>query len=72
MAVVEAVASKVSYNAGHVAAGTTIYFGLTLNEVGILAGIACSVTMVVINVWATLRRDRREERAAQDLEGREQ
>lgn len=47
---------------GHAAAGGTIYFGLTMNEIGVVCGIVTSVLMVAISFYFQWRRDRREER----------
>lgn len=56
--------------AGHTSAAATAYFGLTLNELGVIVGIVTSLAMFVLNTYFQIRRDRREERAAQKLERR--
>lgn len=62
MAIIEGVAAKVTHTAGQTSAVATVYFGLTLNELGVLVGIVCSLVMAGANVFFTWRRDRREER----------
>jgi len=65
MTIVEAAAAKVTHAAGQTSAIATVYFGLTLNELGIVVGIVCSLAMAAANVFFTWRRDRREERELQ-------
>lgn len=62
MTIVEAAAAKVTHTAGQTSALATVYFGLTLNELGVVVGIVCSLAMAAANVFFTWRRDRREER----------
>lgn len=61
---------KASAIAGYSSAAATTYFGLTLNELGVLVGIATSIVMLLINAYFQWRRDRREEYAAKQLERR--
>lgn len=55
---------------GHTSAAATAYFGLTLNEIGVIVGICTSLLMLVINLYFQWRRDRREQHAADQLERR--
>lgn len=57
--------AKATYTAGHVSAGATVYFGLTLNDIGVLVGIVVSLAMWGTNAYFQWRRDRREERELQ-------
>lgn len=56
--------------AGHTSAAATAYFGLTLNEIGVIVGICTSLLMLVANLYFQWRRDKREEHAAKELERR--
>lgn len=56
----EDVLLKTTHAAGQVSAGVTLYFGFTLNELGIIVGIASSIAMAVLNAVFLWRRDRRE------------
>lgn len=55
---------------GHTSAAATAYFGLTLNEVGVIVGICTSLLMLIVNLYFQWRRDRREQQAADKLERR--
>lgn len=69
MDALEAVAAKTTHAAGHASAAATVYFGLTLNELGVVVGIMCSLVMAGANVYFQWRRDRREERQAREPRG---
>lgn len=65
----ESSAIKATYAGGHTAAGATMYFGFTLNELGVIVGIATSVAMFAVNVYFQWKRDQREERASREPQG---
>lgn len=66
----ETMTEKTSSIAGYSSAAATTYFGLTLNEVGVIVGIATSVIMLLVNAYFQWKRDQREETAAKKLERR--
>jgi hypothetical protein len=37
--------------APYVAAGATTYFGLTINELGVVVGIVCTIATTAYNIW---------------------
>lgn len=37
--------------ATYAAAGGTVYFGLTLNEIGVVVGICATIVTLVMNWW---------------------
>lgn len=41
---------------------TAIGAGLTLNQIGVLVGIATAVLTLIVNIIYTVRKDRREQR----------
>lgn len=59
---------KVTFVTAQLAAGSTIYFGLTVNELGVIFGSLTGVSAVLINAFFQWRRDRREERIALRME----
>lgn len=44
-------------------AGTAVVSGLTLSQAGVIVGIVVGITGLCFQIWATLRRDRREAEA---------
>lgn len=64
------IVTKATSIAGHGSAAATAYFGLTLNEIGVIVGIFTSICMLALNFYFQWRRDKREEVAAKQLERR--
>lgn len=66
----DGIVTKVITVVGQGVAASTTYFGLTLNEIGVVFGIISSALMIGITFYFQWRRDKREEHAAKTLERR--
>ena len=42
-------------------AGTAIVSGITLSQIGVVVGIAVGIVGLALQIWYTMRRDRREQ-----------
>lgn len=59
MKIIEPVSQSMTYGG----ASTAVVSGLTLNQVGVIVGIVVGFCGLCLQIWYTIRKDRREEEA---------
>ncbi|RMG70573.1 MAG: hypothetical protein D6711_16985 [Chloroflexi bacterium] len=63
----EHIAAKTAAVASYASAGATTFFGLTLNEWGVIIGMLCSVLTYATYLYFKIRDDKRKSELAEKL-----